>query len=65
MLIVSVSSPNEISNYEGNCTQQNKTQKKTKGTVCFLETPEGAIGTTKQIPMYTYSIMLLYLKNGI
>ena len=38
---------------------------KTKGTICFLETVEGAIGTAKQIPMYTYSIMLLYLKNGI
>ena len=46
---------------------QNKTRlgEKTKGTVCFLETPEGAIGTTKQIPMYTYSIMLLYLQKEI
>ena len=36
---------------------------KSKGTVFLLETPEGAIGTTKQIAMYTYSIMLLYLQK--
>ena len=36
---------------------------KTKGMVCFLETPEDTIGAAKKITMYTYSIMLLYLQK--
>ena len=40
-------------------------REKNKGMVCFLETPKGAIGTAKQIPMYTYSIMLLYIQKEI